>query len=446
MQYILDQAQEDGNDGYESSGSSIRYSQLPERQPSAPLLTPSEDAGTSQSDRITIPSKRRGSPPGPSDPGHDHHPSPPTPGGSEHTGSGSSTVHVPGPVPTDDGLGFDSEFSRTSRCKRVFLTRHSRDVADAERYLRDLGALCTPAIGGDGSGMDPGPQRGNHDEKIYRYVTGQVERCPRTGRIHVQAVVCSWKQYRFSAWKRHLGPECHFKGVRDFAAAVRYVTKTASRVSPPVSYGDAPSVNQGTRNDLEAVRTSIANGASTWTLMNDHFSAYARYGKFFSQFKIMCDQRQRREEGYVRPDVFVYYGESGSGKSRRAEYEARQKYGDHGWFRATSNWFDGYDAHEGLILDDFYGYLTPSFMLQLLDGYSMTLPVKHSGSVSKMRSIWITSNEAPEQWWSNLRSTGKWVPAWDAAFRRRFTRVVHHTAALPWTPPTVPATEPTELA
>jgi hypothetical protein len=172
--------------------------------------------------------------------------------------------------------------------------------------------------------------------------------------------------------------------------------------------------------------------------MNNHFNSYARYGKFFAQFKQMASMRKRRESGYQPPEVFIFWGDSRTGKSRRALFEATQKYGTHGYYTLTGKWFDSYDGEPALIINEFVGHLSPTFLLQLLDGYPLLLPQKHAGAMSQLRSVWITSNSSPDQWWPKLRTTERWNPEWDVALRRRCTSVEHFTSGRPLLPPLFP--------
>lgn len=354
------------------------------------------------------------------------------------TGAGPSTRSSAVAIPTgseerpQDAVGDGSSgavhLSGTSRCKRVIITRHCLDVGAAREWVKELSS-----------------RTGSEEGRPFRYFHGQTERAPNTGRIHVQAVVCSWKQLRFGSWKRALGAECHIEGVRDWAAAVRYCHKSESRCDDPFSFGEPPVLRQGTRSDLGEVKNSILNGTSTWDLMNNHFDTYARYGKFFAQFKQMYEMRARRSAGFSSPEVFIYWGASGMGKSRRAEYEAKEKYGVHGYYRLTGKWFDSYDGEKALIIDEFVGHLAPTFLLQLLDGYPVLLPQKHAGAMSQLRSIWITSNANPDSWWPKLRTSPSWTPEWDAALRRRATTVVHFNANHPWSPPDASVSTTQEL-
>lgn len=314
-----------------------------------------------------------------------------------------------------DGLVGSVELSRTSRCRCVIITAHVENMEAYRAFLGKLSALCDDGVS-------------------LKFATGQLERAPSTGQLHIQAVCGARSQLRFRAWKNLLGATVHFQSVRSLPKSIAYCNKAETRVEPPFSFGETPR-GRGTRTDLLTVRDSILGGSKTWDLYNDHFESYARYNRFFNQFRILHQQRQRREKGYAPPTVYIYHGHSGTGKSRRAEYEATAKYGVHGWYRLTSSWFDGYDGEPGLIIDEFYGFLTPHQFLQLLDGYSNLLPVKHSGAVSHFETIWITSNSAPEEWWPNLRASGKFVPEWDAAIRRRCSDVVAFDRSTPWVPP-----------
>lgn len=73
-----------------------------------------------------------------------------------------------------------------------------------------------------------------------------------------------------------------------------------------------------------------------------------------------------------------------------------------------SRWFDGYDGHPVLLLDDFSGAsskMSLSYTLQLLDRYPITVEVKGDSVPLLATKIFITTNNHPSTWykWTNRR-------------------------------------------
>lgn len=134
----------------------------------------------------------------------------------------------------------------------------------------------------------------------------------------------------------------------------------------------------------------------------------------------------------VPPTVVLYYGPTGCGKSffaRTAPDEVTPLVAGVDFFSVSPPsgsggiWFDGYDRHSTAIFDDFNGassHLRLDYLLQLLDSYSMSVPVK-GGFVSWIPStIVITTNVHPLEWYDYSGKHKEHYPA----LRRRFSRVV----------------------
>ena len=118
-------------------------------------------------------------------------------------------------------------------------------------------------------------------------------------------------------------------------------------------------------------------------------------------------------------EVRVYYGDPGSGKSCRAFDEA----GDDVYPLGHSNggaWFDGYAGQRTVVIDDFYGWLPWSFLLQLCDRYPFRVPTKGSHLPFLSRVLIFTSNVHPRQWYDfNTKPHMQY-----AALARRITTLV----------------------
>lgn len=63
-------------------------------------------------------------------------------------------------------------------------------------------------------------------------------------------------------------------------------------------------------------------------------------------------------------------------------------------------WWDGYEGQSLLILDDFTGWIPLTQLLNILDGYPMTLNVKNGRTMANWTTVVITSNLHPRDWYS----------------------------------------------
>jgi hypothetical protein len=101
----------------------------------------------------------------------------------------------------------------------------------------------------------------------------------------------------------------------------------------------------------------------------------------------------------VEKSCVVYWGKTGTGKSRRAWDEAT--------FEAypkdpNSKFWDGYRGQQNVVIDEFRGTIGISHLLRWLDRYPLLVEVKGSSVVCKASKIWITSNLHPREWYPGL--------------------------------------------
>lgn len=105
------------------------------------------------------------------------------------------------------------------------------------------------------------------------------------------------------------------------------------------------------------------------------------------------NKRTRQWKSHVR----VYYGSTGTGKTRRAIEEDKVE-----WTHGGDRWFDGYDQQERVLFDDFDGVksgITYRKLLQLLDRYPLQVPIKGGFVEWCPRVIVITTNIPPDRWY-----------------------------------------------
>lgn len=132
-----------------------------------------------------------------------------------------------------------------------------------------------------------------------------------------------------------------------------------------------------------------------------------------------------------KPEVYWYYGETGTGKSRKARWTATQLDRDAHVYTKNegSKWWNGYDAHEIVIIDDFRdSWWSLTEMLRLLDRYEAKVECKGGMRQFKPRVIIVTSAFAPS---TLYQSTGECVKQ----LTRRIDYVEQFTGLNPFIPP-----------
>lgn len=113
--------------------------------------------------------------------------------------------------------------------------------------------------------------------------------------------------------------------------------------------------------------------------------------------------------------VSVYWGATGTGKSRRAWTEYPDAYSKD----PLTKFWCGYQAQQTVIIDEFRGVISIAHMLRWLDRYPVRVEVKGSSVGLAATRIIITSNLDPRNWYPDLDAETL------AALMRRFTVVEH---------------------
>jgi len=102
-----------------------------------------------------------------------------------------------------------------------------------------------------------------------------------------------------------------------------------------------------------------------------------------------------------KPQVYWYYGETGTGKTRQALEDFPNAY-----IKDNDNkWWEGYDAHETIIIDDLrYDTFQFNQLLRILDRYPNRLECKGGSRQNLAKNIIITSPYDPQQMFSERLS------------------------------------------
>lgn len=239
-----------------------------------------------------------------------------------------------------------------------------------------------------------------------KYVKGQLEKGD-SGYLHWQLIAYYEKKVTLAYVKRIFGDQAHIERTNS-AAAEDYVWKDETHV-------------EGTRFEL-GKKAINRNSEKDWDLIVNN----ARSGNFQDipgDVLVRCygNIKKIRVDSLVpessEKEVFVYWGKTGAGKSKRAWEEAT--------FDAfpkdpNTKFWDGYSGQENVVIDEFRGTISISHMLRWLDRYPVIVEVKGSSCVFKAKKIWITSNLSPDDWYPELDAETK------SALRRRFTQIIHY--------------------
>lgn len=232
-----------------------------------------------------------------------------------------------------------------------------------------------------------------------RYLIGQVELCPDTDRLHIQGYVEFTRPKRRRAVVAALADGCHVEprqGSRD--SARDYARKEETRKFGPIEIGTWIT-GQGSREDLAALHQSLQAGTSFRDISNEHFGAFIRYSRGITLWRVLNTPRRN-----WKPQVWVFYGPTGTGKTQAAWSMAPDAFLlSPQQSSSGTGWWDGYDGHENVIVDEFYGWLRWNFLLQLLDRYPLRVECKGGSHEFVGKRIIFTSNKPPSVWYDPVK-------------------------------------------
>lgn len=145
------------------------------------------------------------------------------------------------------------------------------------------------------------------------------------------------------------------------------------------------------------------------------------------------------------PVVTWFWGPTGTGKTRRAVWEIKDKLGENELYVKSDSgvWFDGYDGQKGVVFDDFRSnWFEYSFLLKLLDRYPHRVQYKGGSRQWKPTHIYITCPHRPQDTYKQMQEND----ANDTIQQllRRITRTEEMTGLIPWSPPPPPQQPPQE--
>lgn len=282
------------------------------------------------------------------------------------------------------------------------------------------------------------------DEEEYKrfidhesqYLVSGLETCPETGRKHYQSFVYYINQVTFSSIKKRFATAHIEKMISNCRSSSLYCKKgeqskeewnSLKELGP--NYGKNASFfesgccpSQGERTDLQNVRDQLQKTGK----MSDVVNIATSYQSVKMAEYILKYTEPKRKRC---PEIYWFYGPTGMGKSTRVDavcnpdirYMAPRK---------GSTWWEGYDGHTLIFIDDF----RPDFMplrelLQFFDGREFRIECKGGSRQFLGEKIYITSPDHPSHYYGCLGEDIKqlirrideiiWVTSWDTDTDRK---------------------------
>ena len=231
------------------------------------------------------------------------------------------------------------------------------------------------------------------------YIVYGEEICPRTGKQHIQGYVEFNRVMSLTAIKRILGDnQVHVEPRRGSQkAAIDYCKKDGKYHE----YGEPKT--QGKRSDLEDCKRLLDEGASQLDIAEAHFGDFVRYNRGLALYADLQARKRQKQREPMPPEVIVYVGDSGTGKSHRCWHDEDYQTDGYKYLCQAKDkvFFDGYEGESVLWFDEFGGSVLPfGIFLQLTDKWGCRVEIK-GGSVEVFaKKILISTTEWPANWWN----------------------------------------------
>lgn len=259
--------------------------------------------------------------------------------------------------------------------------------------------------------------------KVLKKLIFQEEKCPDSGRLHLQGFFYLEKKLRFAQVKEILGRTTHIEvSVKDDKYNEGYCSKEDTRTGLfREKHGDFEEAGQGNRTDLGELRELIESGKNVSEINEAEPLFIVRYARGIeTSVQLRKNARAPNQHSIC---VIVLWGPTGIGKS----LWARQYCESHGlsFFCKTADkagdrqWFDLYQGEKVLLLDEFtdeqVGFRE---LLVWTDVYKLRSHVKGNVVVGEWETVIITSNSDPAGWYARKLSNEDRAP-----LRRRLDHV-----------------------
>ncbi len=250
------------------------------------------------------------------------------------------------------------------------------------------------------------------------YIAFQEEKGESSGALHHQIYIELDAKRDLSWLKENISATAHWEPRKGNARqANEYCTKRATRVRGPWIIGKMSLDRQGKRNDISEFLEAIVIGKRKRDLWQSHTTQMCRYRHMYNDYHL-CHKPKRT----TSLSVVLLVGLTGTGKTRTISTEWEK----HGFWRMPiSNgtmWFDGYDFDGNVLIDDFGGRRSKvrlDVLLNMIDWYVISVPVKGGYGWWCPTNICITSNFHPYEWYDYEGRHEQY-----RALKRRFTKVI----------------------
>lgn len=166
-----------------------------------------------------------------------------------------------------------------------------------------------------------------------------------------------------------------------------------------VEKGQPQESEQGRRTDLEEMRLRLQK-ESLLEVADTDFSAFVHNHNAFAKYQRLHFATLPKPV----PRVLVFWGLSGSGKTRAAMALSKSVYVVPPVESGAPVWHDGYDprVHDTVVFNDFVSQVKYTWLLNYIDRYPVQVPVKGGYVPFVPSTIVFTSIQHPSAWYPSI--------------------------------------------
>lgn len=210
---------------------------------------------------------------------------------------------------------------------------------------------------------------------------------PTTGTPHIQGYVNLPNAKTFNTVKKSL-PRAHLQA----ALGTDLQNQTYCRKTGDFVEEGEP--NDSVQGGMDAFYEAIRDLSNSELTISDNFPGhYIRYHKCIDRIRSL-DYTPRTKPSHIT----WLYGKAGVGKTRMV-------FDEHGisniYVKDNTPWWDGYQQHKVILIDDFDNQIPYRTLLRILDRYPYNGQVKGSYVEVNSPYIYITCEHHPRVYWNN---------------------------------------------
>lgn len=238
-------------------------------------------------------------------------------------------------------------------------------------------------------------------KNIFKFVSYQLEKCPNTGKLHVQGFLYLFNAKSFASVKKMFKIDYNSMHLESNRGSIQecydYTRKLDSRYLPNYAsegilyeMGALPSLSevnqQGQRTDLEDFLDAIYDGTSYDDLLLNFPTMMIKYEKFYEKHRkrylekiYMTKYRTMKNE--------LYLGVIDMDSKIQDIYD---KYGFENVYRLPSYnkyAFDDYEQQEVVLLDNYKEQFYDMFLSRLLSGAPLYLGARYESKVAAFTKV-----------------------------------------------------------